>query len=288
MSIRNQGAAVKAVRRRNSCLNRRGWISALIPSGVCFPLLAVGGGDLDRVADQRLGHLDRLLLAPVLGEPARALGDAAAEDDDDQRRDRAEAEHPAPGVEVGGDQQHDHADHGAEQDPDRLQAEGADQPAAAAAGRQHLGQVAGGDRVVEPDRDPEHEAEGDQRPDAPGEDAGDREGDEEQQVEAEDAAAADLVAERPEQAGAEDRADDRRRRDQALFGVAEGEFFGQQRAGDADDEEVEAVEQDPQRGQQPEAEVEPAEAGLVERGAERGRRGVGAHRAPNATAGGGG
>ncbi len=34
MSIRNQGAAVKAVRRRNSFLNRRGWISALIPSGV--------------------------------------------------------------------------------------------------------------------------------------------------------------------------------------------------------------------------------------------------------------
>jgi hypothetical protein len=130
--------------------------------------LAVGGGDRHRLADQRLTHRPRLLLVAVLRQPARALGRIAAQVDDHQRRDDAEAEHQPPRVDLGEGVEDDHPDERAEQDADRRQAEGADQPAAAVARRQHLGEVAGGDRVIEPDRDPEHEPERDQPTRSPG------------------------------------------------------------------------------------------------------------------------
>ena len=136
-------------------------------------LLAILLCDLDLCFRQRFGYCDRLLLAAILSKPAWALWRLAADEDDHQSRDRAEAEHQPPsdvdlgvgcvGADFIGDDQQDHEpDDCRQQNAHGLQAEGADEPAAASLLRQDFSEVAGGDWVVEADRDADHEAEEDQ------------------------------------------------------------------------------------------------------------------------------
>ena len=204
----------------------------------------------------------------ILGKPARTLRDLASEQDDDERGDDTEAEHPAPRGLLGEDEEYADADERAQQHADRLEREGRDEPAPAVLLREHLGEVGRGDRVVQADGDTEQEAEGDERPGVPGDHAADREDDEHPQVVLEDAATAELVPQRAQHRGTEHRAHDRRRRDEALLPCIGAEVLGDEGIGDADDEEVEAVEHDAEAGKEPELAMQARHARLIQRLAE--------------------
>jgi hypothetical protein len=90
--------------------------------------------------------------------------------------------------------------------------------------------------------------------------------------------AAELVPQRPEQTGADDRTQDRGRRYEPLRGRGHSEVLSDERIGDSDDEEVEPVQHDAEPREQPEAHMKVRHRCLVERPAERERIGVRAHR----------
>lgn len=242
-------------------------------------------GHLDGHTHERPADVACLLFAAVLGEPSGTLGYPAAQPDDDQGREQPESQHDAPRGHMRISLEDHHPGRRAQQDARRLQTEGGDQPPPTGPGGQDLRQIAGGDRVVQAHRDAQREPEDHEGPDIPRDRAQRREDDEQPQVDPEDTASADPVAQRSQQRRTEHRAHHRRGGQQTLLDGTHREVRGDQRIRHTDDEEVETVEQNAEPGQQPEPEVQSGNGGAVQRFAQGfrsvehmlGRRSLGGH-----------
>jgi hypothetical protein len=256
--MRNHGTELSAVRARNPGPEKGA------PRHLVDPFVAPDLLRGDRCAHEARRHRGGFVEAALRCQPARALGHAEAQEHHEHRGRDAGGEHPAPRAHVGGDLQDDQSHHRAEQLTGGLQGERAHEQAGAALARRDLGQVRRADRVVRADADAEQEPEGDERPDRPRQCGAGRERDEHRQVRHEDDAAAEPVGDRPERRRPDDRPDDGCRRHQPHLERGRVELHGDERDGDADDEEVEAVEEDAHGRQQPHADVQPRQRRLVE------------------------
>jgi hypothetical protein len=115
---------------------------------------------LDVVGGPRpLHHLERLVVAPLPEQPARALGQKQQPGEHEHRRHRREPEHPAPRLGVG----ERVADPVGDEDPDDDQELVGRDDAPALLLRARLGQVERDRRGRRPEREADHEARADQR-----------------------------------------------------------------------------------------------------------------------------